>query len=82
MTGDKRQRIVLRQHHRQARQAAVLRLREAMFAVAFKLDANRKVVAALTALKARLAGVPSARVGTDKLQAVAATTDQKMSGNT
>lgn len=56
----------------------ILPLIERLQIAAFKLDADRKIVAALSPLPARCTGVPCPLIGSNKLNDLAITPDQKM----
>jgi len=71
-------RITSAQRCKQLRQDAVLRLREVGAIVALELDADAEVVAALVALPARSAGMPSALETGDELAVPAIATDEEM----
>lgn len=78
MRRDVAQRITLAQLAQQKFEPPVLRRREVVFAIAFELDADRKIVAALTPEKLRRTGVPGALVATDELDQLAASAHQKV----
>ena len=71
-------RVVRRQCTHQARQLLVLSRFESLTLQAFEFDADRKIIAPLTPLELRHAGVPGAMVGPDELTQLTSAPDQKM----
>ena len=78
MTDDKAQRPSIDEHRGEGGKHPIVRLGQGSLDRSFKFDTDRKIIAALTALKARLPGVPGAIITRHKLNQLAATADQKV----
>jgi len=78
MSGHIGEPVAALQGHSQLRQSSILGMLKGHKVTAFELDTDGKIIAALTPMKARHAGMPGARIGRNELYYLAIAPNQEM----